>query len=424
MRKSLIILVMLLVLALSISVYAETTIRVAWWGSQDRHNRTLKVIDMFEEMYPEINIEPEFLGFDGYWENRAAQAAGGNLPDVWQHGYGLIGRYISDGSLMDLSPYVEAGKLNPEVIHDSIIHDDAIYGVNLGSNAMAIMYDPVFFEKAGVDPLEPGYTYDDLIEAARTIYKETGVYGSSSFLLMDNIDGFCSYLAQHGTDLYFGPNFEREGQEITELGYDDDQLFIDYHQMEVELVNEGVFAPIDLSLEVTNVEEDLLTRGIAAITSYWSNQIVAMERAAGRPIEMTVLPRDENQKRDPLFIQPSQYFVVTSYTDYPDEAVKFLDFFTDNIEANKVLMGERGVPASSKVRDALIPLVDEATAKTFKYIDIAEEFAGPMAPVYPDIHNQVMQEYDSLREMMLFGIITPEKAAVEFRERANRIMSR
>lgn len=422
MRKSLVFMVTLLVLALSISAYAEVTIRVAWWGSQDRHDRTLKVIEMFEEEYPDINVEPEFLGFDGYWENRAAQAAGGNLPDVWQHGYGLIGRYIDRGLLLDLSEYVANGDLNPEVIDNSIVYGDKIYGVTLGYNALALMYDPAVFAEAGVS-LEAGYTYEDYMEVARTIKKETGKYASRSFLFTDNIDGFCSYLAQHGTDLYFGEGFERYGSDITELGYDNDQLFIDYHTMELELLKEEVFAPIDLSLEVTNVEEDLLATGDAAITGYWSNQIVALQSAAGRPIEMTIPPKDKNQVQNGLVLQPSQYFVVTSYTDYPDEAVKFLNFFTDNVEANKVLMGERGVPASAKVRDALIPLLDDATAKTFDYIDLAVDHAGKMAPPYPEVHNQVTQEYDNIREMILFGVITPEQGAREFRNKVNEILN-
>lgn len=423
MKKRLLVMVMLLVLAFSVVALAEqVTIRVAWWGSQDRHNRTLKVIEMFEEQYPDIKVEPEFLGFDGYWENRAAQAAGGNLPDVWQHGYGLIGRYIDRGLLLDLSEYVKRGELNPEVIDSSIVYGDKMYGVTLGYNALALMYDPAVFEEAGVS-LEPGYTYEDYMEVCRTIKKKTGKYASRSFLFTDNIDGFCMYLGEHGTDLYYGKDFERYGSEITELGYEDDQLFIDYHTMELQLLKEGVFAPIDLSLEVTNVEEDLLVTGDTAITGYWSNQIVALQAAAGRPIEMTVPPRAKTAVRNGLVLQPSQYFVVTSYTKHPDAAVKFLNFFTDNIEANKVLMGERGVPASSKVRDALIPLLDDATAKTFEYIDVAVNFAGKMAPPYPEQHNQITQLYDNIREMMLFGVLTPEQAAREFRTKANEILS-
>jgi|GEM_PF-6212792 len=101
------------------------------------------------------------------------------------------------------------------------------------------------FEKAGVEPFEPGYTYEDYLEKARQIHEALGIYASNSYLLNDNIDGFCSYLRQHGTDLYYGPGFEDadiSGTEFKELGYSDDSLFVDFHKMELKMVQEGVFA--------------------------------------------------------------------------------------------------------------------------------------------------------------------------------------
>ena len=77
--------VVLLVSSWSMVCTAETIeLRVAWWGSQDRHNRTLGAIELFEKKYPDIRVEAEFSSWNGYWERIAAQAAGGNLPDVFQ----------------------------------------------------------------------------------------------------------------------------------------------------------------------------------------------------------------------------------------------------------------------------------------------------------------------------------------------------
>src|SRR5690625_2032825 len=54
----------------------ETTIRVAWWGDQERHDMTLEVIELFEELNPGIKVQPEYTGWDGYWERLNTQAAG------------------------------------------------------------------------------------------------------------------------------------------------------------------------------------------------------------------------------------------------------------------------------------------------------------------------------------------------------------
>ena len=33
----------------------EITLRISWWGSQERHDRTMAVIELFEERYPHYN---------------------------------------------------------------------------------------------------------------------------------------------------------------------------------------------------------------------------------------------------------------------------------------------------------------------------------------------------------------------------------
>ena len=70
----------------------KVELRVAWWGSQDRHDRTIKAIELFEQMHPEIDVVYEFSGWDDHWTKMATQAAGNNLPDVMQQDYTQIGR--------------------------------------------------------------------------------------------------------------------------------------------------------------------------------------------------------------------------------------------------------------------------------------------------------------------------------------------
>src|SRR5437764_15409242 len=60
---------------------------VMWWGSQDRHDRTLKVIDMYEKEHPNVKIKPIYTGWDGYWEKLATQVAGKKMPDIVQMDY-------------------------------------------------------------------------------------------------------------------------------------------------------------------------------------------------------------------------------------------------------------------------------------------------------------------------------------------------
>src|SRR6266545_6494876 len=45
----------------------EIQMRMAWWGSKDRHDRTIKVIDLSQKENPNVKITYEFSAFDDYW---------------------------------------------------------------------------------------------------------------------------------------------------------------------------------------------------------------------------------------------------------------------------------------------------------------------------------------------------------------------
>lgn len=40
----------------------KCTLRFSWWGGDDRHEATLKAIELWNKKYPDIKIEPEYGG--------------------------------------------------------------------------------------------------------------------------------------------------------------------------------------------------------------------------------------------------------------------------------------------------------------------------------------------------------------------------
>ena len=55
----------------------QTEVRISWWGSQNRHDRTIATIELYEELNPDIDIVYEFQGWGDHWTKLATQAAGG-----------------------------------------------------------------------------------------------------------------------------------------------------------------------------------------------------------------------------------------------------------------------------------------------------------------------------------------------------------
>lgn len=393
-------------------------LRVAWWGSQNRHDKTIKVIEMFQEKYPNVSIKYEFGGWDGYWDKIAAQAAGGNLPDVFQQDYQCLAQYARKGLLLNLDSYVEQGILDLTDVDENIISggrvDGKLYAIGLGTNAMCVVYDPELFEKAGVPEPSPDWTWEDYMETNRKIHEKLGIYGdgNSPFKWYH---GFNHYLRQRGLSFY--------SEDGTKLGYDDDNLFIEYYSMDLQLAKEGVIPMPDVRLEIKTAEDDLIVTQRAAMATSWSN-IIAMASAAGRPLKMALLPKDKNQVKEGMYLKPSCFFSVAEDSANKEFAVKFIDYFTNDIEANKVLMAERGVPISSKVREALLPLLDDTQKMMFDYIDLVTQHSSPIGPPEPPGHAEVDKLLTNLEEQMLYGEISIEDAAVKFREEANKILEK
>ena len=397
----------------------QVELRLMWWGSQNRHDRTLEVTDKFREKYPNIMIEPEFSGWDGYWEKIAAQAAANNLPDIFQQDYAYLKQYAEKGLLAGLNDYVESKQLDLTDASENSISGGKIngnlYGVNLGTNSLTVAYDPALFQSAGVPQPQPGWTWEDYMETVRKLHQALGIYGDGS-IPGNYFHGLKHYVRQHGFTFY--------NAEGSKLGYEDDQLFVNFFKRELDLVREGVLPKPDVRLEIKSVENELIVEGKAAMSQVHSNQLVAMVKAADRPLSLAMIPSLKGEKKPGHYLKPSMFFSVAKSSKNVSEAVQFINYFTNDVEANKVLMAERGVPISSKVREALEPSLSDVQKTIFEYINLVIENSSPIDPPDPAGHSEVDKLLDNIQAEMLYEKITLEEGAEKFRTRANQILEK
>ncbi|SFL90896.1 carbohydrate ABC transporter substrate-binding protein, CUT1 family [Gracilibacillus orientalis] len=398
----------------------KVELRMLWWGSQDRHDRTLEVIDLYMEENPNVTISAEFTGWDGYWEKMATQAAGGNLPDIVQMDYKYLAEYAGKGLLADLNPYLESDALDLSDVEDTYIDggiiDDKLYAVNIGANAHAIVVDNAMFEEAGIDPLEPGYTWEELKEKAKALSDNLGdnVYGVHPGA---GVMGFKHYLRQHDQWLY--------SEDGTELGYDDDQLLVDYLQITVDMLESGAAAPPDVFMTAgTNVEQfPIVNEETAIVMDIHSNQITAIESGAGRSLDLMLQPSLEGGELG-HYIKPGQFFSVAESSEQQEEAAKFISFFTNSIEANEILNAERGVPIAGAVREHLKENASDAGRKMFEYVELAQEHSREIDPPDPQGSTEIESLFaNEVQDPIYYGEVTPEEAAENFRAKASEILA-
>ncbi|TCN26616.1 ABC transporter substrate-binding protein [Mesobacillus foraminis] len=392
----------------------KVTLRMAWWGSQPRHDYTLEIIEMYEEKNPNVKIEPEYASWDDYWTKLAPQAASNELPDIIQMDLSYITQYGNNNTLADLEPFlgkeIDTKDLSQDILDGGKV-GDKYYGLNAGVNALAYQYDPELLKKIGMDKVPETWTWED--------YEEMGNKAAKAGLFIENGPGtapdvsFNYYLRTLGKRLY--------SEDGTTLGYEDDKLFIDFFKRYADMVKGKEIQSPDASAQVKGLEDDPVVKQQSIGLIQWSNQFIGIQQAANRPLEMVGLPGPDAEKG--LFLKPSMLWSVAESSKNKAEAAKFIDFMTNDIEANKLMLGDRGVPGSPKVQEALLPLLTPEQKQVFNYV----AWAGENSTVYngpdPIGAGEVINLLKNLADQIAFEKLTPKEAAKQFRQQAESILA-
>lgn len=429
MRKILVFALIAMLLSSSSALLAqeeEIELRIAWWGSQNRHDRTLAVIDMFMAEHPNITVISEFAAWDDYWVRMATQAAGQEMPDIMQQDYARINEWVSRDLLLPLDDLVASGAIDLSNVAEASLAggriDGVLYAINLGNNAQAVALDVDAFEQAGMELPDPQWTWTEFEAVANELHEKLGIWG------MGTNPGLSNY--ELWKDLYMSCCDQwTTSPDGTELGYTDDQPLIDYFNMLVRLQDSG--AMITREEEVaeftgTGVETNPLVTGDSAMGYFWSNQLVAVWTAAGedRNFKLWFVPRVEDAY-SANYIKPSMFWSITKQSEHPEEAAMFIDFFTNSVEANEVLGAERGVPVSSAVREAMMPSLGPAQAEMFEFLSRVEEDTMPIRPPDPpgwgDILNNVY--WPMFVDPVLYGQMPVEEGVAILRQEATTILA-
>jgi multiple sugar transport system substrate-binding protein len=400
---------------------ADTSLRIVWWGSQDRHDRTIEVIRMYEQANPNVSIDYEFSSWDDYWTKTNTQAAGGSLACIMQHDYRYLGEWQSRGLLLPLDDYLASGAFDTTHIAPAMLSGGELggqlYGINLGSNSQAIMVDLDLLAEAGLELPRYDWTWDEFEALALAIHENLGIWGIGATLPDEAL----------WKSLYLGRGTWASNPEGTAIGYDDDQPLIDYFNMIMRLQDAGAIPNQQEATELEGLgpEQAPIVTKKAALDYRWSNQVVAVWSAAGadRNFALLPLPRAEGHASH-NYIKPSMFFSVTSQCDNPDVAVDFINYFVNDQAANDVLFAERGVPVTTAIVDHLRPNLEAAQEVMFDFLSTTSVDASPVPPADPpgwgDVLNNVYNPLFSAR--VLYRQITPEQGAQLLREEANLIL--
>ncbi|WP_226037415.1 ABC transporter substrate-binding protein [Aquibacillus saliphilus] len=388
----------------------DVNLRIAWWGGEDRHERTLEVIEMYEEQNPHVTIETEYSGFDGYFDKLSTQFAAGNAPDIIQYG-GNLNDYVLRDVVLPLNQFLGEEidvSLHDKKMLESATFDDELYGVTLGSNAFGLLLNKTKFEEAGVEMPSKDWTWNDFNEITAEITESLdGVYGTQYF----GEDGFGVYIDQNDKVLHEDGVLQIEKQDVQ-----------DWFELWVGISDNGGLVPPEIQAESSQTpEQSSIVRGDVAIEFGASNQLGAYAGATEDEIVLHNPPYNDLGNHG-ASLRASQYFAGYSETEHPEEVAKFLNFFVNNKEAAAVLGNDRGAPVNSEIRKTLIENANELDEAIFAYVDfVSSTNDSPFVPNLPG-YNETQAVFKSIGEEIFFEQTSIEDGVDYYWEELNSIL--
>jgi multiple sugar transport system substrate-binding protein len=351
------------------------TVAFTWWGNDLRNKMTNDAINAFMKANPDITIKPQPGEWDSYWDKLATQVAGNTAPDMIQMDMAYINEYASRGALLNLADYgVDTSKFAEGTAEPGTI-DGKLVGVNAGVNSLVLMANPDVFEKVGVElPDDMTWTWDDYKGLSAELTAKSGgeITGSASAFYTDNL--LQIWLRQNGKDVYTADG----------LGFNADDLATFLNMMVDFSRSKAIPNASAINEEIgKSMDQTAFGQGKQGFALYWSNQLAAINEAAGTTMQMLRPPTvsgDAMQRN--AWYKASMLWSASARTKEPEAVAKIINWWVNDPAAATICLDERGIPANPELVEAIKPKLTEDGKTVAKFIeDIAPELGeNPVAP--------------------------------------------
>lgn len=390
----------------------QITLRFSWWGGEERLAATLDVIKQFEEVNPNIKIEPEYGSSDGYADKLATQLASGTAPDIIQIDPGLMPALVSNEtnyfldlntSSFDFSNFDE----NYYKLRINGFYDGKQLGIPTGISGGAVLVNQGLADQIGID-FHTQYTWDDIFDWAKKVRE----YDDSMYLICSNKDYVANILANNYAKQLSGKTFINE--ETKEINLTSEQ-WQEVYTFVKRLYDEEVIAPASYSAAYSgdNMQSDPNWIAGKYVCSFTYMSTMETLAAANADAEYTagLFPLYQGSDVDAWNANCPQIIAINAKSKNPEAAVEFLDYFFNNEKAMETLGCTRSVPPTAKAREfctadgSLSKLLAEAA-------DVAGSYSGMVDDKYFSAAEAKQILTDEV-EAVGFGVATPESASEE-----------
>lgn len=393
----------------------EATLRFSWWGDDVRHKASLDAIKQFQDENPNIKIEAEYSGWDGYTEKLFTQLAGGTAPD-------LIQANGSPADLLQVAPYmvnmndvaIDVSGFDSAFLENYCTVGDQLAGLPTGINAWVMFVNNSALKDVGMEPIA-SFDWDNILTYAQEFHSKN----PDGYLLGTNV-GHLDHLLLLYLEQMIGT---RESTDDGEIHFTAEQATAMYEYYQ-KMLDANVFEPMT---EMLAFEADLFTnprfanRQFAAASNFFSAFTAIQNLDPEAEYSLVLRPVADGTAFPGERMQSSQLLCINKDSQYMDAAVKFVNWWYHNEEAILTLKDVRGINPTAPGREILAEhqLLDQRMVDALTEV---QTIAGPNISKYRE-NSQIVEMRGELIQKVALGMLTPGEAGQELYDNYLRIIT-
>jgi multiple sugar transport system substrate-binding protein len=387
---------------------AKIILRVGTGDSGEGLNPHQEIIARFEEQNPDILVQLEAVSGRDYYTRLLTQIAAGDAPDIMQIGDDAVPMFVSKGAFLGLNgPIASDYSLDTSMYLPGVLEPGQVatqqWFLPKDFTPLGVYYNKKIFDEYGVAYPEDGWTWDEMLETAQALTKDTDGDGKTDLwgiqLTANWTTGFEYWVAAAGGSL-----ISEDGQEF--VGYMDSPETIEAVQFYADLYNVHQVAPppADFSLWAGGNSEFETGKAAMHIFGRWF-QAGYLDNPN---IDLGVVGVPVGKERANILFWGG--FGIYSGTKHPQAAWRFLRFYTGQ-EGSEVWVDWAIPPVASVAEEAGL------TEDPIEGVWISElDYLAPRAYVFTPYWGETADP--ALRKALETVLIDPDADVAEVMQTA------
>ncbi|MFJ8980477.1 ABC transporter substrate-binding protein [Streptomyces sp. NPDC102282] len=400
----------------------RVTIRLNWWGAEERQKLTADAVRLFEKKHPRIHVQMEYSDWTGYWDRLATMSAAGDPPDVIQMDALYLSAYADRGALLDLgkSKFLDRGRL-PAKLLDTGRYEGKLYAVPNAVTAPGLAVNTTLLDKLGLKlPDTKSWTWSEYEAFAAKVNRVSGGKVAGA-LPLTGASALELFARQRGDRLFSNDgHIVLRPETLTAFWDEADRLIKSKATLSRSQLADAAVLPLDQSP---------LATGKTATSVIFASQLAAYAAASGGD-EFILVDLPSGAKGEPAaesgqFIKPAMYWSISAQTQHPAESALLVNFLTGDKQTARILGAERGLPAVPAVRAQVADSLSSEDRRAAEFVESIENKAkGPALAIAPTGANDVEASLTRYGQEVMFGRVNAKDAARAFiKEMADKIYS-